>query len=454
MTGKRSELPDLSLDRLRAMMSAAGVRRLLVKELAPNDNSKNQPYLSGSMEVTNILPSGQPYVDETPKGNRIMKADLPLFWLQPDGGTAPAPHAKLILYPQYPEVRFSGFLKGARNAPSALMTTRMPGRLLFFGITEDRRVVGWCAAPESRIARALREMPDLEPVGVFRRVPLQDAKGTSRDLLIHELLRIHRQNWIISKALKADGSLVPCRSSNCIGYTLEAELGVARNGRSEPDFEGWEVKANQVKDFARLPPGKAITLMTPEPTGGFYREQGVEAFIRRFGYEDRLGREDRLNFGGTFRVGNRHDLTGLTLQLEGFDTGANKISDPEGRLALVDDGGTEAASWNFAALLDIWNRKHARAVYVPGEVSLEPHRSYRYGDCVRLAEGTSFNHLVTALARGVVYYDPGIKLENASSAKPSTKRRSQFRMRSGDIPALYNLVELFELTSGQPAVRQ
>jgi hypothetical protein len=31
-------------------------------------------------------------------------------------------------------------------------------------------------------------------------------------------------------------------SSNCGGYTLEAELGATPNGYSEPDFMGWEIK--------------------------------------------------------------------------------------------------------------------------------------------------------------------------------------------------------------------
>ncbi len=428
------------------MMSALGVNRLLVKELAPNDNSKNQPYLSGSMEVTNILPSGEPYVDETKDGNRIMKAALPLEWLQPDGSSVPAPHAKLILYPQYPEVRFSGFLQGARNAPRELLTTRQPGRLLFFGITFDRRIIGWCAGHDSALARALPALGELEAVGVFRRIPLAIRAKSTRDILLEQLLRIHREDWIVSKALRADGSLVPCLASNCIGYTLEAELGVARNGRAEPDFEGWEVKANQVGNFARVPPSKVITLMTPEPTGGVYREDGVEAFIRRFGYPDKKGRADRRNFGGVHRVGERHKDTGMTLLLDGYDHSAEKVTDPDGALLLVDDGGTVAASWSFPALLGIWSKKHAQAVYVPGEVRKSPQREYRYGPGVRLAEGTSFNHLVGALAKGDVYYDPGIKLENESSARPTTKKRSQFRIKSGNMTDLYDHMEEYDLT--------
>jgi hypothetical protein len=439
MSGGSPPLPDLSIDELRARMRALGVRRLLLKELAPNDNSKNQPYLSGSLDVTNILPSGEIRVDETSTGNRIMKAPLPLEWLQPDGTSIPAPDAKLILYPQYPEVRFSGFLRGAVNAPSYLLMTRMPGRILFFGITDDRRLIGWCAGPDSTLAQNIAALGALEAEGVFRVVPLEAGKASSRDILFGELRRIHALDWIVSKALRRDGSVVPCRSSNCIGYTLEAELGVARNGLAEPDFEGWEVKANQVSDFTRPPPpGKAITLMTPEPTGGFYRTSGPEAFIRAYGYSDKMGREDRLNFGGVHRVGIRHESTHLTLVLDGYNVASGQITNPGGALALVDDADTVAASWSFAGLLDIWNRKHARAVYVPGEVSADPEQSYRYGGTVRLGEGTSFNHLIRALAKGDVYYDPGIKLEKASTSKPDLKRRSQFRIRSGDMNDLYD----------------
>lgn len=83
---------DINLEQLRSMMIAAGVRRLLMKELAPNDNAKNQPYLSGSMDVLNIIPAGEVYVDVTDRGNRIMKAPLNLVWLQPDGSTVIVSH--------------------------------------------------------------------------------------------------------------------------------------------------------------------------------------------------------------------------------------------------------------------------------------------------------------------------------------------------------------------------
>lgn len=50
-----------------------------------------------------------------------------------------------------------------------------------------------------------------------------------------------------------------------------------------------------------------------------------------------------------------------------------------------------------------------------------------------------------AMASGAVYYDPGIKLEQASTAKPTHKKRSQFRVASKNIAALYETVEVVEV---------
>lgn len=45
--------------------------------------------------------------------------------------------------------------------------------------------------------------------------------------------------------------------------------------------------------------------------------------------------------------------------------------------------------------------------------------------------------MLKAVHEGRVYYDPGIKLEGASTGKPRPKKRSQFRVASKDLPALY-----------------
>ncbi|MBK3745919.1 hypothetical protein G3A39_43005 [Paraburkholderia aspalathi] len=71
----------------------------------------------------------------------------------------------------------------------------------------------------------------------------------------------------------------------------------------------------------------------------------------------------------------------------------------------------------------------------------------RYGSPVRLGEGTDIQRLLSAIATGQVYYDPGIKLENASQAKPAIKRRSQFRISSRNIPVLYTAMREENLVS-------
>lgn len=440
---------DPSLGTLQRMMLDNGVIKLLVKELAPNDNSKNQPYVArGSLDAINILPTGEFRIEQTNHGNETLKAPVSFYWLQHDGAVAIAPRTQVILYPQYPEIRLSGFLSGATGAPNHIMNTRAAGRLLFLGITNSRRIIAWAARPDSALARAYNALPKLERLGVFSVLPLTKAElGIStREILIREIRRINQLSWINSKALTRDGSVVACNSSHCVGYTLEAELGVARNGVSEPDFRGWEVKATTVSKLSAKPSSKAVTLMTPEPTGGYYRSHGAEAFVRKFGYPDKMGRADRRNFGGTFFAGERHAGTKLTMALDGFDQTRGKLLNPAGSLALLTDKGTIAAEWSFASLMSLWNRKHAQAVYVPAEARVDPRRQYRYGGAVRIAEGTDFLKLLHAIALGAVYYDPGIKIENESSPTPRTKRRSQFRIKSNQLSKLYAKMEQLDIS--------
>lgn len=426
-------------------MSDAGVALLLAKPLAPNDNRKNQIYLGGGFHALGLFPVGQLQAETSPKGRETLKAPLSYWWIRSDGSLTQAPNAQLILYPDYPEVRLSGLLRGSIGAPVSLVSSREVGRILFLGVTNDRRVIGAIAGEESNLAREYALLENLEASGVFTKLPLQKGQPTSRDVLLAELRRIHLSGWIAGKALNADGSIRPCNSSNCVGYTLEAELGVARNGYSEPDFMGWEVKAGQANNALALIASKAMTLLTPEPNLGIYRSDGAGEFVRRFGYADRRGREDRLNFGGVFRVGCRHDLTGLTLHLTGYDRAQSEIVVANGAVELRADDGTLAAGWTFSKLATHWNRKHAQAVYVPALCNASDGRHYRYGQFVRLGEGTDFLKFLEALVDGIVYYDPAIKIESASTDAPRLKRRSQFRVKSGQLPALYASMTEVEL---------
>jgi len=433
----------MTLRELEELFVRVGCTRAYAKPLAKNDNSKNQIYFGPSFQALNLFHNDGVVAANGPSGTPIFKAKLPFGWLQLNATIATAYGAQLILYPQYPEVRFSGFLVGCQAAPSELMASREPGRVLFLGVVPQKFTIGFVVGSDSEIAAEFRGRFAQATSGVFCEMPLRtvptEAEATER--LLAELHRIHHAGWINSKQLDTTGKLLPCTAPQCGGFTLEAELGIPKNSSSEPDFLGWEVKQHAVSRFDRDPTG-VITLMTPEPTTGFYRELGVAAFIRKFGYVDRNGRADRLNFGGVHRVGVRHERTHLTLEISGYDSASGKITDATGFIALVSDSGEIAAAWPFSGLLAHWSRKHSKAAYVPSQCRKEPQWQYRYGDRVRLGRGTDSLLLLQALVSGMVYYDPGIKLENASSPRPTAKRRSQFRIASKNIAALYTSMEV------------
>ena len=269
--------------------------------------------------------------------------------------------------------------------------------------------------------------------------------ANNREVLLNELLRIYQLGWITSKRLDSIGNILPCRSPNCGGYTLEAELGITPNGYSEPDFMGWEVKQFGVKKFENIK-SSVITLMTPEPTDGIYRTQGTEYFIKNYGYADKMGRKDRMNFGGVHKTGVRHHLTDLEMQLVGFDQQSGKIRNTNGRIALIDKNDNEAASWSFASMLLHWNRKHNKACYVPSLSETTGDRKYKYGNNIILGTGTDFQLFLGEMAKGNIYYDPGIKMENIST-KPKIKKRSQFRIKSQFLPNLYKTNEIIDITN-------
>lgn len=429
---------NISLAKIREMMRARGAQRLVAKQLSPNDNSKNQIYLGGDFSVLNLIPAGDPVAGTSGAANTpIFKAPLALSWIDSDGVPFPAPNAQLILYPQYPEVRMSGFLRGAKWSPAELLTVRNPGRVLLLGIADSGAIFGIAVSATSAIANELRASPGTREVAVFLELgsTAPNLVGDTRLRLLEALCEISQKGWIESWRLGANGESLPCPGSNCVGVTLESELGITANGRSEPDYLGWEVKALTVKKLETPRPG-AVTLMTPEPTGGEYVTSGVADFIRTYGYPDKRGRENRLNFGGIHRVGARHSTTKLLLEINGYDTETDTMTRSDGQLALLTVDGKVAASWDFPSLLKHWNRKHAQAAYVPANSRMDGNRAYRYGSRVLLASGTDFLTFLANVASGDVYYDPGIKLEQSKGVE-KTKRRSQWRIAGKSLAKLY-----------------
>lgn len=446
----------MNFKKLLKLYSDKTCKKIYVKKLSANDNSKNQVYLGGSFDILNIIPIKEITSDNAGDWKRTrFKSRLDFYWITDDGNIYEAPDAQLILYPKYPEVRFSGFLKGAKEAPSDLMATRMEGRLLFLGVTNSGKIIGYVVQPDSEITREFYTIENLNSVGVFKEITIEDGsiELNSKEKLLTELKRIHLLKWIDSKRLDSNRNILPCVSTNCGGYTLEAELGITPNGYSEPDFLGWEIKQFAVKDFTKYN-SAVVTLMTPEPTNGFYVEAGIEAFIKKYGYNDKLGREARMNFGGIHKYGLQHDTTNLKMIIVGFDSNSGKITNTDGFIGLIDNNENIAAAWSFVSLIKHWNTKHSNACYVPSmnrkdeKLYTFSKQQYYFGNNIILGSTTDFSFFLNQVNNGNIYYDPGIKLEFAIEGKrlQNIKRRSQFRIKSGNLNSLYKHNEIIDLT--------
>lgn len=435
-----------SIDQLLNLMKQHGATKFYAKRLAPNDNSKNQIYLGGDYSSLNILPYFNLHTDAAQnagsKRDRI-KADLKFYWLS-NSAIYRAPRAGLILYPKYPEVRMSGFLMGCAPAPSAIMNSRDAGRVLFLGFSDDGRIIGYASGKGDNLTKSFEALQLAPTDGVFVKLSESTQSADSFEPVKQKLLEIHNKGWIESKRLNASGVVIPYKASNGGGYTLEAELGIKPNGYAEPDYLGWEVKQYGCKDFISYTAKSPITLMTPEPTGGVYKDEGFEIFMRRFGYEDTAGRPNRLNFGGVYKCDfSFHPRTGVMLTLQGYNPESKKIIDPDGGIVLIDESGEIAAKWSFSGIMEHWKRKHARAVYVPSLKQVPP--KYHYASEAFVCKGTDFILLLDAIVKGKVYYDPGIKIVFGEKGT-ETKKRSQFRIKRTDLACLYKESAVVQLT--------
>jgi len=436
----------IELASIRRLFQNAGCRELYVKEMAWNHDSKRQVYLTSDLSAFNMLPNRLEYdppmsswltATQKPKtkGGKRIFGHLDYSWLTVGGQQEPARAAKIIYYPQYPEVRLSGFLQRVSSIPSRFLREKSgekyENRMLFLGTRSSGETVGFLTVGQNDLRIEVRSQPGYDPDAGINRLDLLRDGTTSQARLLARLRAIHEMGWVSGRRLSGS-ELKPCSAPQAVGYTLEALLGVSANSDNEPDFEGFEIKAMTVPAFGKGD-GKVVTVVTPEPDIGVYQEHGVVEFIRRWGYPDKKGRTDRRNFGGIYRAGQRHETTGLSLTLTGYEPDR---MDVDGHLSLVADDGTIAAGWTFQKLVKCWSRKHAAAAYVPALKDKSVCR-FRYASNVLLCEGTDLLLVLAAVADGLLYLDPALKAEKWSSGKPKVQRRNQFRIKSRDLPALY-----------------
>jgi len=429
-----------NIESLSQQLTALGASRIFCKALAENDNTKQQIYLGGSFEVIKLLPHHD--VKSEPGVTRQnFKAAVKLAWVDDNGHFATAPGAQLILYPDYPEVRLSGFVRGCGTAPAKFLqpipkesrkfNNGPDGRILFFGVSPEGMIYVYLAVAGSAVASEFTNRlkdGEYEADGVLWHFG-DGRKQNAKNELLERLRVINYDGWHFSQRLNKSGQVIPYAARNGGGYTLESLLGIKPNSDAAPDFMGWEVKAYG---------GGKVTLMTPEPDAGYYGINGVEAFVRKYGHD---AGNDVLYFTGIHRSGTACLKTGQTLRLRGFDAGKRKIHDVDGGIELVDFDGEVSAGWSYQGLIEHWGRKHAAAVYVRYDKKKAELPEYHYKSPVLMGEGTDFNLYLAAILDGLVMYDPGSKVMAASTKNSSVKARSQFRIPIRNLSLLYSKFE-------------
>ncbi len=420
-----------TLDQLLARLKVLGANRIFCKHLSENDNSKQQIYLGSNFEVLSFFPYGAitPY-PELKQPN--FKASLNFFWISADQ-IEQANDSQLILYPAYPEVRLSGFLSGCKLAPSQNMR-QIPkeyrrgfdGRILVFGTTNDGRTLAYLAIENSAVSLEIaHKYPKNQDSSLFQELTLPIGSESNKASVLAALRQIHEEGFHSSRRMNSIGETIPYKARNGGGYTLEALLGIIPNSQAEPDYLGWEIKA-----YGR----SRITLMTPEPDGGYYGKFGAKAFVMNYGHDTSDGTK---YFTGTHYTDKQCEATGMTMKLLGFNPEQPGKLDVSGAICLIDSQGNEAASWSFAQLLSHWNRKHAYAAYVPYTSEGEP-PCYLYDSPILMGEHTDFSKYLNALSYGSIAFDPGSKVTRTENGS-KVKARSQFRTTVKNLSKLYEV---------------
>jgi hypothetical protein len=250
----------------------------------------------------------------------------------------------------------------------------------------------------------------------------------SKKVLIDRLKEVFSLGFIPSQRLDRNGKIIQYNASNGAGLTLESFFNIIPNGKSEPDFIDWELKAHS---------SGPVTLMTPEPNSGLYLDD-LLIFMTQYATAKK---ENRMDFSSIHKVGIENTKTNLSLNLEGYDLEKEEIFDPNGGLNLRNKNGDLLAGWSFEKLLNHWKRKHAKTCFVSYVSKKENlNNLYRYGPSVTLATGAELKKLFTSLAQAVIYYDPGINIK-FDEGKQKTKKRNQFRIKWKDIGNLYTETE-------------
>ena len=411
-----------------------GCTELLVKPLSPHqDNEKNQIYLgSSSNELLSILPGQKNFRNAStsttkPKSNTkslIIETSLEFSWIGEGFTPSLAPYAKIIDYFQYPEIRLSGFLRSCTNPPDALRRERQSlygRRCLVLGVSGDQIFATVITDKNPAITDKLLSLPKWKPYELFHVLNLSSSTAPLIDpaRLLSEIQAIAGRKHEGCSLKTLGGNPEPYFAVNGGGYTLEALLGIPRNSAAAPDKYGFEIKSFSTN---------RITLMTPEPDFGYRHDQGLTAFLHKFGWKGTKN-DGSHRFNGKHNTIRRYPISNLELRILNWDSVTNS---PDGNgspdVVLVDaDTNEVAAGWTFTKLSTSWGRKHAGGIYVettrsqPLNAARPP--QYTFGPTVHCGLGTSPLYLMKAISQGNVYLDPGDRVNSAGEEKKRTQWR-------------------------------
>ncbi len=418
---------------LRRAFVDAGCEQVLIKMLSPHqDNEKNQVYLGTDDLMLSLLPGRLSYSaasESTGKrhsqpgvGKEILQLSFSWLWAH---GSYPAPEAKVIYYFQYPESRFSGFLRGCQHGPQALRRGEQKGygrRVLLLGISGDEvygAVVSDVDGPG--LVDQLAESPVLPGQTIMRVLDMPTStKSSNLEKLLSEVTGIAGR-WHPAMSLSAGSATPTLRQSNQgSGWTLEALLGIQMNAQSGPDKYGYEIKA--------IGSTSPVSVITSEPDFGYRKEMGLTQFLQDFGWPGTKN-DGSQRFNGAHNTRRPYPKSGAIVRIDHWDAAAD-VPDGTGdpTVLLVHQlSGTVLAGWKFETLANKWSKKHSGCVYV------EYHRwpkiggpatHYLYGLNASCGLGTSINHLLRALSDSAVYFDPGDRV----LADGAEKKRMQWRV--------------------------
>ncbi|MFS7222808.1 MvaI/BcnI family restriction endonuclease [Rahnella inusitata] len=432
----------VNMDKITSVMRKFGAKRIVIKKLSNNDNSKNQIYLGSDFSVIQDLPVKDILSSGISSKGAIFKAAIDFFWITPESNKEQALNAQVILYPKYPEIRLSGVLKGCSISPSHLMQPpsisereerKNKSRYMILGICDDH-VLSYMSDWDSVLSIEISNMIESQSLQLIFSIFYEDKNDIydSRKILLDKLRGIFSLGFIPSRRLDRNGNIIPYHAMNGAGFTLESFFGIIPNGRSEPDFIDWELKAHS---------SGPVTLMTPEPNSGLYTDD-IHNFMDNYATSKK---ENRVDFASIHKVGIENIKTKLSLNLEGYDLRKEEIVDPSGGLNLRNENGDLLAGWSFEKLLNHWKRKHAKTCFVSYIANKEDLKiSYSYGPTVTLATGAELKKFFTSLATSVIYYDPGINVKY-SDGTIKLKRRNQLRIKWKDINSIYTATEELEI---------